>query len=299
MMSEHGAPSSGSVVIYTNPDSGLPGFLTALTKVLAPFPGEVHVVGGVMPPRPFEPLSRGANEPDEERAAAAEGVDRACREVGLAGSRVVIHSRSARPERAILDAVRMAAPSVVFLGPLHGEPAPWRSANKVAGRVLSKVSVPVFLLRRQHEHPPRRILVATDFSPHADRAFELAASWAGAWALDAPGGDPEGRRVEVELLHISDFAPPARRNISGVEALRARLDARSPGTSPHVTLSSRVLSAPLAPDGIQTAVDASQPDLLFLGTHGHGPLVRAVFGSVAQEVLQRVTCSLVVVPLRI
>jgi nucleotide-binding universal stress UspA family protein len=239
----------GSVVVLASTETGQTVSRRRVASILAPFPGETHV------------LSAGT------------------------------------PEGSLPDAVRAAAPVAVIVGPLHGEAAPWRSSSRLARSLIPKLFLPMILLRREHEHPPRRILVATDFSSHADRAFELATAWAGAWALDAGEGDPGAGPVEVELLHISDFARPGRRTVSGNEALRNRLAAQAPLTPAHVRLSSRMLSAPLAPDGIEAAVNELQPDLLFVGTHGHGPFGRAVFGSVALEVLRRVSCSVVVVPL--
>jgi len=224
-------------------------------------------------------------------------MNRACRTAGIEPSRVVLHVRSESRVRATLDAVALADPAVIVLGSFSGDGSLSSKTLGFLKKVIPKASLPTAVLRQEHERPPRRIVVATDFSPHAERALELATKWAGFWAAEADSGERSGRPVEVELLHISDFARPGRRTLLGREALQNRVAAQESRSPPHVSFSTRMLSAPLATDGIQAAVEGSPPDLLLMGTHGNGPVGRAVFGSVAQEVLRRVTCSVVVIPL--
>jgi len=290
-----------SVVVLLGTETEKPGVLATVATLLAPFTGDLHVVGVGTPPRGRALAPRQTLAPKPEEVDVTVAVGDALREAGLDPARAVVSSAAARPDRALLAAVQVADPAAVILGPLQPEPTPWRSSNRLAGSVIPKVSVPMVLLRREHEHPPRRVLVATDFSRRADRALDLAVAWAGAWAgasaLDGGPGGAGTRPVEVELLHISDFARPGRRSSTGIRELQIRLTARAPRASPHVLLSCRVLSAPLAPDGILAAADKWAPDLLFLGTSGHGPIGRAAFGSVARDVMERAHGSLVVVPL--
>jgi nucleotide-binding universal stress UspA family protein len=49
-------------------------------------------------------------------------------------------------------------------------------------------------------------------------------------------------------------------------------------------------------EAIESAIHQLQPDLLIIGTRGHGGLKRMLLGSVADEVLRRVDCDVLAVP---
>ncbi len=290
-----------SAVVAVASGRGITQALSSASALLAPFPGTLHVV--VTRSLRRGPVSSGApGAPGVGRDLDGEAIQEAARAAGLDGPSPVIHVRDEAPVKAIMHAVRAAAPSVVILSSAAtgaaGEAAEGvSSAARTATRLLPKVMTPVMLLRAEHLRPPRRIVVATDFSPYADRALDLALAWGEAWGSLAGQDGARGFPVDVELLHISDFARPERRTISAHEALRSRLLARQAEATPHLRLTSRIRSAPLAPDGILAAVAESPPDLLLIGTRGYGALGRSVFGSVAHEVVRRVPSSLVVVPL--
>ncbi len=235
--------------------------------------------------------------PGGGRDLDGEAIEEAVRAARLDGPSPVIHVREEAPVKAILHAVHAAAPSVVILSPAVAGPPDRRSTARTAARLLPKFAVPVVLLRTEHRRPPRRMVVATDFSPYADRALDLALAWGEAWGSLAGQEGAGGAPVEVELLHVSDVARPGRRIIPVHDALRSRLLARQAEATSHLRLTSRIRSAPLAPDGILAAVAESPPDLLLIGTRGYGALGWSVFGSVAHEVVRRVPSSLVVVPL--
>jgi nucleotide-binding universal stress UspA family protein len=292
-----GSAERDSVVISVEMGPALGPLLTAAWPVVTAFKGKIHIVNAQPPPLRFcRPWVRTAHL-ESERSAAGVAMDRACRMAGIEASRAVFHVRSETRVRATLEAVRLADPAAIILGSLDMEGSRFGNTLRFLKKLISKTSLPTVILRRAHERPPRRIVVATDFSPHADRALDLATRWASFWAAEAGAGESSGKPVEVELLHISDFASPGRRALSSQEALEKRISAQESQGPPLVLFSGRTLSAPLATDGIQAAAEASAPDLLFLGTRGTGPVSRAVFGSVAQEVLRRITSSVVVVPL--
>jgi nucleotide-binding universal stress UspA family protein len=140
----------------------------------------------------------------------------------------------------------------------------------------------------------RRILVPTDFSETADRALEMAIEMGR--ALDAV----------VELVHVSApvlvLPPPfelvpiptlfpqlPRRIEEGLETRAARV--REAG------LSCEIATLDGAPHlEIVREAEDTRAYLIVMGTHGRGGIGHAVLGSVAERVVHRAKCPVLVVP---
>jgi nucleotide-binding universal stress UspA family protein len=128
--------------------------------------------------------------------------------------------------------------------------------------------------------PIKTILVATDFSPMSEHAFRFA----GALARDY-----KSRLIVVHVIH-----PPAAvyaETAVFVEepdfaAARESLDAlRVPGVEAEY----RLMEGEPAPTIVQVACE-THADLIVLGTHGRGGLMRVLMGSVAEDVLRTAPC---------
>lgn len=139
--------------------------------------------------------------------------------------------------------------------------------------------------------PIRKILVPTDFSPHAEEAFRQALGVAG----------PLGASVVV--LHVT--RPPAvvveggrlLTNPSGVEpsdlwAEFRRIKAGAPG----VGVEHEVIVAD-RPDvsHILEILERTGCDLIVMGTHGLTGLKHRLFGSLTEEVVRHARCPVMVV----
>lgn len=74
----------------------------------------------------------------------------------------------------------------------------------------------------------------------------------------------------------------------------SRAQERARGASLRVL--ARTLSAPLEVDGIVRAAEQARPDVLIMGTHGHGNLSRALIGSVSSEVVRTLRFPVLLVP---
>lgn len=133
-------------------------------------------------------------------------------------------------------------------------------------------------------------LVPVDFSDLSLPALKAAAALV-----------PDGT---IRLLHIHD-APTSALTRDGeavawtlaersfAEDFRALIDALPPG-APEVSTAIR-LGTPV--DGIiREALTVPSPDLMVMGSAGRGGLGRALFGSVAHEVLGDVPCDVLIVP---
>jgi len=139
----------------------------------------------------------------------------------------------------------------------------------------------------------QKILCATDFSPHSKPAVEQAVRWA------------ELGHARLELLHVLEptlFTAPelaplyAEIEAASVRDVEARiagqareLSARVPGASGRVRLG-------MPAREILAHVEETKPDLVVVGTDGHGAIARAVIGSVADRILRTCSVPVLVVP---
>jgi len=142
----------------------------------------------------------------------------------------------------------------------------------------------------------KRILFCTDFSESADAAFEFA--------LDAAIRRPGSTLYLLHVIHEPD-AQFWKSYMSEVDNLDA--EARR-------AIEEKVATAYLAlvPQGLDVKVEyrigpdaatilefalATQIDLIVLGRHGHSSVGKALFGSVAEKIVRKAHCAVLVVPL--
>jgi universal stress protein E len=267
---------------------------------------DLHVVHAV--PEPDQPIEGAPATPEEggmgDAAGPREEADdpaRLARHVEEAGApveKVELHLQSGRAFRAIQSVAGEIDADLIVLGRHRPRRAFDGLLGSTAERVVRTTRVPCLLVNREIEAPPRTLMVASDLSPHADRALEVAVAWAAQWA--GPAAD-RGKRasggIAVELVHISDFARPGYRPLGRGEILRRDAEEASARMGPDVEVRSRTASYPLAPEGIFEVATDLKPDLVFIGTHGHGAVLRLLFGSVASELMRTLPLPLVLVPL--
>lgn len=127
---------------------------------------------------------------------------------------------------------------------------------------------------------PRRILVATDFSPGAEGALAWAKMLATAFQLD------------VVLLHVLDFSrfPPGMARVPSAEDLLGRF--RTEASEEMAKMVARFPGArPLIREGtpretiLEVAAETTA-DLIIMGTHGYTGFTHAFVGSVAEHVVR-------------
>lgn len=163
-----------------------------------------------------------------------------------------------------------------------------------ADRLLRTTGRPCLLAHRALAGTPHRVLAATDFSSPS----LLAARRGGALLADVARTHPRTHPLVLELLHVRPFESPRE----GAVAAERRLNEMAEGVRREVVrgmsieVRVRVLSAPLPVDGILRAAEDAPPDLLVLGTHGHGGRSRALVGAVASEAARAVPLPIMLVP---
>jgi nucleotide-binding universal stress UspA family protein len=149
-------------------------------------------------------------------------------------------------------------------------------------------------------HPPesrlRRIVFCTDFSESADAAFDFA--------LDAAVRRPAATLYILHILHEADaqFWRSYLAEVDDVEAQGRRIiDTRIRDTylsrvPAGVAVQVEVRDGP----GAESILDfaAGLPaDLIVIGRHGHGRLSKTLFGGVAEKIVRKARCPVLVVPL--
>jgi nucleotide-binding universal stress UspA family protein len=134
----------------------------------------------------------------------------------------------------------------------------------------------------------RTILHPTDFSAYSDCAFRLACSLARDY----------GARLIV--LHIAEppmaiggEGVPVLPSVPDLEVLQTRLDQLRP-PDPKIPVEHRLVEGDAATQILRVA-EATQCDMIVLGTHGRTGLGRLLMGSVAEQIVRRARCPVLTV----
>ena len=142
----------------------------------------------------------------------------------------------------------------------------------------------------------KRILFCTDFSESADAAFEFA--------LDAAVRRPGATLYLLHVIHEPDaqFWKSYLAEVDNIDA-----DAKR-------AIDEKVAAAYLSrvPDGVEVKPEyrigpdaatilefakAAHIDVIILGRYGHSSVGKALFGSVAEKIVRKAECAVLVVPL--
>lgn len=142
----------------------------------------------------------------------------------------------------------------------------------------------------------RRVLVSTDFSEVGDRAVDVA------FRLAADHG------AKLTLVHVMESAdipsplyahyhptPTPEQRKQAEEAARAGLAERVPEAYRERVPHEIVVEQGLPADEILRRAEADGADLIVISSHGRRGVVRLVLGSVAQRVVSRASCSVLLV----
>jgi nucleotide-binding universal stress UspA family protein len=253
---------------------------------------------------PDDPLgeSAAAHEIAADVRADAEAVlERARDELAQApGAPVAAEYRAIAgpaPARVLHELAEREDAEMIVVGATHHGAAVRLLAGSTPERVVEgahcAVAVaPVGFAARQAEDPReiRRIAVAFDDSPEAERALQEAAALARRTGATL--------RVLTAVNATVGLYPPldptAYAGISEVarRAAQERLTAATAGLG-DVAVETAVLDG----DPAMTLIDATvDDDLLVTGSRGHGPFRRVLLGSVSTKLLREAECPVVIVP---
>jgi nucleotide-binding universal stress UspA family protein len=143
--------------------------------------------------------------------------------------------------------------------------------------------------------PPKKILVATDFSETAGSALAHAKVLAQTFAAELH---------IIHVLHDPMTHAPAIASVEGLPQLREQSERDARDTLDKLLSESErqsskahlVVKWGTAYLEIADYAAKEKIDLIVMGTHGRGALPRLLLGSVAQKVLHQAPCPVFVVP---
>jgi nucleotide-binding universal stress UspA family protein len=224
--------------------------------------------------------------PEQWQARVARRLREDIREEGLAADVRVVEGA---PATAVLDAALRERAALIVAGIARDEPLGRLRLGSTVERLVREATVPVLTVRRRVRAPYRHVVVATDFSPASHMAVQSAVRWFDEARLTlfhayyAPADGVDGQPV---------------RNDSWREAADRQCDQflLDSGIGPDTARRlSRLIERGRPETLLADCVDLEQVDLVIMGTHGHGGLLRSLLGSTAENLLCSLDCDTMVV----
>jgi nucleotide-binding universal stress UspA family protein len=194
------------------------------------------------------------------------------------------------PAEAIVQSVKKLDADLVVMS-THGRHGLKHALlGSVTERTVRTSPVPVLSVKGQGigESPIQRILLATDFSSHAEQALSLACSFAKRFG------------AHIDILHVLDESPDYIKTFSAaIVSFEKQVRAM---TEEHLeTMGEQLRAANLSAKthlqkGVAVEMIASEAerlgsDLIVMGTHGHTGFTHLTLGSVAERTLRFAPCS--------
>jgi nucleotide-binding universal stress UspA family protein len=263
---------------------------------------ELHLVHAVSVPILSDPYAY--SDPGELfkglRDAAQEKLERARKAVEARGVPKVTAQAFDLPDPvvSIAEAVRTHAADLIVMG-THGRRGLQHAfLGSVTERALRTLDTPILAVRENAEIAAQqiaRIVLAVDFSPHSDRAVEVAEGLAARLS------------ASVDLVHALyvplDYDPfPAVLPVSSAQIERMLSDLVSERLE---KIRDRLVQRGIR---VQVHVDRGHPDtaivglakrvgsqLIVMGTRGRTGLAHVLLGSVAERTLRMAPCSVLCV----
>ncbi|HEY0670816.1 MAG TPA: universal stress protein [Longimicrobiales bacterium] len=265
--------------------SALANLAGAELHVLHTYEFQSAPYGGVVAPHTFqERIDQIRTTLDEQIARTMRGQDVASREIMIyvAYKAILERARVVSADLIVIGRHRQGVKGPAFLG-------------STADRVVRDAKVPCLIIHDPLDVPLRRVLVPIDLSEPAIHALDIALNWSAALS-------PAGSTPEVIVMHVIprvydagdvpfDSSSIDARIHDEVEAGQMRAEAPE-----SVAVREEVRWADDPTQEILAFIEQEQIDLVVLGTHGHGPIKRALIGSVASGVARAAECPVLLVP---
>jgi nucleotide-binding universal stress UspA family protein len=199
------------------------------------------------------------------------------------------------PANAVLDCAEREQADWIVMG-THGHTGLAHAIlGSVAERTVRAASQPVLSVKedcRGIERPAERLLIATDFSAHAERATEVAADYAvqvGAHVHLLHAFEIPGDYVPYTMPMSADFGMLIQsRATEALERTASKLRASGLAVEEHLRRGrpSKV---------VLEEADRLKVPLIAMGTRGAGGLAHLLVGSVAEHTLRMAPCAVLTV----
>lgn len=237
---------------------------------------------------------------DHALAWAETALKRECQRLAGPGlPRLAVRAIAGKARKDIIRLAHEARADLMVLG-IHDDARddPFRFADTTAGHLLKESYLPVLLVRQVVEAPYRSVIVGVDFSVCSKRALRRAVALA-----------PDARFTLVHAFHVpfrgrfgsEEFVSEVRYNerLEFDAALAEEMDwlvQRVTSTGPQPGSVEKVLREGHPGEVLRAERERIGADLIAVGTHGTTGLTRAIWGSVAEDILNAPPCDVLAVP---
>lgn len=267
--------------------------LAAALTLAERFDATLHVVNGYYLPdatlHPFPEISSlGAESLQHLREGAQERLDRMIASTVSGGERIRSRAVAGTPEQAINAVAEEVDADLVIVGATRLGRVGRFLLGTTAQRVVRSSPAPVLVMRSTEWREPRKILFATDLSPAS-----ASAATVGLTLSRALGIDPEKRFVLV--LGYDLMPPPPLSRTAYDEAAAAELRTFVQTLPVDAGQVDARIAKGEPTEALVSDAETWGADLLVLGTHGRSGLPRLLIGSVAEFVVKRAPCDVLVV----
>jgi nucleotide-binding universal stress UspA family protein len=236
-----------------------------------------------------EPVILPPSFEEEQRAERVEHVAARIAEAAGQGHCWQMEIESGEPASEIVRRARELDASLIVMGIGKHKPIDRVFAGETTLRVIRRARCPVLAVVGTLEHPPREVIVATDFSPESALAAESAA------ALLQPG-------ATMRLVHVWEPSSTSNQEVLAIEwryaeglprrfeRLAAALDVPAGVTVTFETREGKTVPQLLA------SADAHGADMIVAGRHGLNRVARIFLGSVTTALVRAASCAVLVTP---
>jgi nucleotide-binding universal stress UspA family protein len=229
-----------------------------------------------------------ANYPQEAESIAKGVLAGACDALAHTTAEVGGQTLYGRPATSILESARAFGADLVIVGSRgHGTIASMLLGS-VGAEVADLAECPVLIARGRHL---TRAVLGVDESEFSRAAEKIVAEW------------PIFAKVAIEVTHVAQAALPWMAALGPAVPVEPEIGPEEYETVGAATrrlkdagrhaFGRMVIGDPAA--GLLLTAEEAQADLIVVGTHGRTGLSRAVYGSVARNVMLHAPCSVLVV----
>jgi nucleotide-binding universal stress UspA family protein len=260
----------------------------ALARELGATLHVVHVVDRGLPPELH------AHTLDWAKGAITREIE-ACRPG--AGAAAGCHVVAGKPRLDVVVQAQNLGADLIVLGlPDRGRHLRSVFAESTAGQILKASHLPVLLAHAPVEGPYRQVVIGVDFSVFSRAAVRLAHAVAPAAALHLVHGYVVPFRSRLGSPdYLQEMAYAERQAMDAFLAEEmALLDAHAQGLGiPAGAVTTELHEGPPF-DVLTEACGRHAAELMVIGTHGRTGVSRAVWGSVAEALLELAPCDVLV-----
>lgn len=209
------------------------------------------------------------------------------------GIKAIAESETGSVTEKITGFVRSSGARLLVIG---GRSENWVAdllVGETALQLISQIDVPVLVARNDPAHPPKKLLLATDFSEGAQRAASVARQLFPAARLTLVHACliPFEGRMRLAGATEADIASYRRAEQEKAEAeMRNQVSALGGGDRADGLVAWGV------PTPVILQQAASGADMIVVGRHGGGFTNERLLGSVARNVLFHATCDVLLAP---